>query len=308
MRLENLINPLYEKVEKRELSVTSAVNLIAEILQENYKAFDPQRREPELQADFQSSVILEFLRLGHKVFGPLPDGKDFYSVVVSRVRGIVQTQIKKSADSNKITLVNLRNSEKDYEDEQEKYNFILVVEDKFHAPYAVKNSDTFKLKPATLKEFMNRRTSFQEAKPAIVSALRECYDISDSMVYKLCEKYNLDPNDFFKNIQELKEIQFEKYERHQEYCNTRNEYFFIHQRYSPDFSDYENASDSYRNTMQKRYESSTRNWKQKNKHIRKGRFHYTPSNELLAKKLGVCTRQISYYIKKTKELAEKEAL
>lgn len=304
MVIKDVINPLYEKVNRKEISVSSAVNLIAEILQEHYKAFDPGRFDP----DFKANVVYEFLRTGHKVFNPLPDGKDFYSVVTSRIRGIIQTQIKKAADSNKISLVNLRNSENDFEDEQEKYSFILVVEDRLPLPYAPKNKNDFKLKPATLKEFMNRRTHFKEAKPAIISALRECYNISDSMVYYLCDKYNLDSNDFFDNIQKLKEIQIDKYEKHQEYCNNRNEDFFMHQRYSPDFSDYENASESYKKTMKRRYENSTRNWKKRNTNISKGIHHYTPSNELLAEKLGLCTRQISYYIRKTKELTEEEAL
>lgn len=308
MRLELFINSLYEKVEKKEMSVTSAVNLIAEIVQENYKVFDPKKREKELQEDFQSTVVLEFLRVGHKVFSPLPEGKDFYSVVASRIRGIVQTQIKKSADSNKISLVNLRNSQNDFETEQEKYNFILVVEDNLSVPYAPPKNADFKLKPVSLKEFMNKRTNCKEAKPAVISALRECYHIPDSIVYKLCEKYNIDSNDFFKNIQELKEIQIEKYEKHKELCNNRNASFFIHQRYTPGFSDYENASDSYKRTMKKRYETSTQHWKMKNKQIKKGRFHYTPSNELLSQKLGICIRQISYYIKKTRELTEDEAL
>ncbi|MCQ2585907.1 MAG: hypothetical protein MJ185_09980 [Treponema sp.] len=308
MRLELFINSLYEKVEKKEMSVTSAVNLIAEIIQENYKVFDPKKRESEQQQDFQSNVIFEFLRTGHKIFGPLPEGKDFYTVVCSRIRGIVQTQIKKSADSNKISLVNLHNSKNDFENEQEKYSFILVVDDKLSVPYAPKNSPDFKLKPVSLKEFMNKRSSFKEAKPAVISALRECYDIPDSIVYKLCEKYNIDSNDFFKNIQELKEIQIEKYERHREYCNNRNASFFIHQRYTPGISDYENASDSYKRTMKRRYETSTHQWELKNKKIKNGKFHYTPSNELLSQKLGICIRQISYYIKKTRELAEEEAL
>jgi len=298
------IETLYEKVNRKEMSVTQAVHLIAEILQKNYRTFDSAKRDP----DFQANVVLEFLRTGHRSFETIPQEKDFYSCVYSRIRGIIHTQIKKNADAGKISLVHIRNSENEYEEEQNKYQFTLIVEDKLSVPFAPENTKTFKLQPATLKEFMNKRTVHQEAKPAVISALRESYDISDKMVQMLCEKYNIDENDFFKNIQEIKEIQMDKYEKHQQYCCKRNATFFKHQRYSPDFADYDNASDSYKDIMQKRYESNTERWENHNEKIRNGKHHFTPSNDLLANKLDVCPRLISYYISKIRELSEKEAL
>jgi len=295
-------NDLVKDVTEKRVTVSDAVNRIAVSIQTDYKVFGLAKYDEDLRA----SVVLDFLKTGYKLFDRYNENYgSFFNYLQSYIRGLTQTRIKKFAVENAKTQVEILHCEENYNEEVEKHAFSLCTEQKNYVQ--IPNKPVKKGKtPLTLKEFMQKRIIDQGAKPAVVIALRSCYDLSDTIINNICESYNIDKDDFFKNVQELKDLQYPKYCRHIEYENSRNEAFFMHRRYSPSMADYENSTEALKAQFMERYKNSTDLWNKKNRNLEKGRYHYNPTNAVLAERLGVCTRQISYYIAKARTLMKTE--
>ena len=81
----------------------------------------------------------------------------------------------------------------------------------------------------------------------------------------------------------------------------RNKAYFQHRKYrsriewaeatKDDFSPYE------KHKLSNKYDKQTNTWKTLNQQLKKGIINIRPTNKAIAKALGMCERQISFYIK-----------
>ncbi len=302
MDMRLYIDELYEKVSRKEITTDYAVEQIAVAIQTDFPLFKLQRYDE----DIRSSVVLAFLKNGYSLFErfDFEYGSTFHNYVISFVKGLALTEKKMQAIEKIREKVDFIYSQENYSTESQKYSFSIAVENNRLLPYEAPESvEIFKPKKIlTPKEFMQIRTSNVFAKPTLVIALRSCFDITDTMIETICSEYNLNSDIVYKDIQDLKNSRYELFQRHKELILSRNEAFSNRRRYSPDIADYEESTENLQETYKARYEHSTELWIKRNASLKKGKFHYFPSNEMIAEKLGICPRQVGYYISRAKEL------
>lgn len=294
------IDELYEKVARKEITTSFAVEQIAIALQTDFPLFKLQKYDE----DIRSSVVLAFLKSGYNLFDRFSYeyGSTFHNYVISFVKGLALTEKKMQAIEKIREKVDFIYSQENFSSESQKYT--LTVDNNRLLPYnAPESVKVFKPKKIlTPKEFMQIRTSNVLAKPTLVIALRSCFDITDAMIESICTEYNLNADILYEDIQDLKNSRYDLFQRHKELILSRNEAFSNHRRYSPDVADYEESTENLKEIYKARYEHSTELWIKRNASLKKGKFHYFPSNEMIAEKLGICPRQVGYYISRAKEL------
>lgn len=299
MKKTIIIDELYTKVQQKEITVISAVAKIAVFIQTDYRLFSLGKYDEDIRA----SVVLEFIRTGYKTFDRYDESYGtFHNYVISYVKGICQTTVKKAALKLKREKVEFSQSVDNYQEEEDKHNFILKLERDCLAPYALNNPKRISAEPPlSLLEFMHKKTHNSDAKCTIVVALKACTDLGDSEILKICHENNISEKDFYETVQELKESLDLKYERREKYILSRNAAYSNHRLYDPDIAFPSEKTASIQKLNNQRYENSTALWKRKNHELRRGRFHYSPTNKTIAKKLGICERQVHYYLSRIKE-------
>lgn len=296
MNKKEFIDELYEEVSRKEKKLADAVQEIAICIQTDYRLFGIAKYDE----DIRSSIVLDFIKTGYRVFERYDRTYgSFHNYVISFVKGIAQTQAKFFAISAIHSKVNFLNGIDMFPAEAEKHDFTLNVFDSIKVPYAQKNKP-FTLQPVKLKDFMAKRISDPTAKVSVILALKACYDVSDYEIQLLCNQYNLDEEDFYSAVQEMKDSLSEKYKYRKAYENSINAAYFNHRKYSPEFISQSNPSEPMRNLYKTRYENSTRLWKKRSLALKRGRFHFSPTNKKLAQRLGICERQVGYYITKAR--------
>ncbi|MCR4822781.1 MAG: hypothetical protein K5873_07910 [Treponema sp.] len=151
-----------------------------------------------------------------------------------------------------------------------------------------------------------RRTKKIMELTALVLLLKACRDIDDKEVSAVSEYTGIDKSLLYEKIEMLKENMTEKEERNESLIKRRNNAYFFHRKYMQEML----ASTSTERRLEmllKKYESQTKKWKEKNEEL--SVRSYTPSNEEVAKAIGIKPRTVSFYInhaKKREQILKKE--
>lgn len=299
MDIIKTLDVLQGKVRDKEITVKDAVNQIAVFIQTDFRLFGMGK----CNEDERSSITLEFLDTGNKVFERYrEDYGSFHNYLQSFVKGIVQTQMKRSAVSCIKDQVNYFQSIDDYIDVQEDHEFTMMLENNVSVPYSYKTPSPVKNNRKILvKEFMQRRNAKENAKLTIVLALKACYDLTDYEIKIICTEHNLDEDDFYDTVQKVKETMLDKIKKRNTILSTRNAAFYNHRRFSPDLTSYDHATDRQKSVYENKFSINTERWLKKNNQLAKGKYHLSPTNKIIAQTLGICVRQINYYISQAKK-------
>lgn len=305
MDIIKTLDVLQEKVKSNEISVKDAVNQIAVFIQTDFRLFGMGK----CNEDERSSITLEFLDTGNKAFERYrEDYGSFHNYLQSFIKGIIQTQMKRSAITCIKDQVNYFQSIDDYIDIQEDHEFTMMLENNISVPYSNKSpSQNMVQKKYFVKEFMQRRNARENAKLTIVLALKACYDLTDYEIKIICSEYNLDEDDFYVTVQKVKETMLDKIKRRNIILGTRNAAFYNHRRFSPDLTSYDKATENQKNFYENKYTINTERWLMKNNQLAKGKYHLSPTNKIIAETLGICVRQINYYISQAKKTLKEKS-
>ncbi|MBQ0051459.1 MAG: hypothetical protein KBT11_05280 [Treponema sp.] len=128
----------------------------------------------------------------------------------------------------------------------------------------------------------------------IVLALKACKDIDDELICKICDYTGFDKDFLYEKIQEVKESMSERDKKREQLITRRNNAFYFHRRYAFEMKAKGKEDLSY-NNLHERYQHQTENWIKRNKLLSK-KFKNSPSNNTVAKILGLKPRSIGFYI------------
>lgn len=294
IEMDNLIVRVMEK----EISVNEAVNQISVIIMTDYPLFLLEKYDE----DFRANVVYEFLRTGHT---PVQNYKkeygSFHNYVISYVKGITQSVQRQNAVSKIKNLVEFFQSIDDYVENDSEHEFTLIPNNLNYIPYSNPQDNRKKI---LVKDFMSKRYTDKLAKPKIVVFCKACNDVSDYEIKMICNEFNLDEDNMYEIIQRLKNSLDEKRDNRNLFIERRNYAFANHRRYSEEVTDYSLSSEERANYYKKQHELYTKRWEDYNDDLNNGRYHFTPTNQLIAKELGICIRQVNYYLAYAKAYCE----
>ncbi|WP_294427826.1 hypothetical protein [uncultured Treponema sp.] len=132
---------------------------------------------------------------------------------------------------------------------------------------------------------------------ALVLMMKACKDIDDDMLKSISDFTGIQKNVLFKTIEELKESMARKDERSQVLIQKRNNAFFFHRKYMQEMRA-PNANEKRLVELRKKYANQTKKWENHNKNL--SIRSNSPSNEEIARIIGIKPRTVSFYINHAK--------
>lgn len=133
---------------------------------------------------------------------------------------------------------------------------------------------------------------------ALVLMMKACKDVDDETVSAVSDFTEVDKSLLYEKLQELKLAMSKKNDFYKTLVKRRNNAFYFHRKYMQEmFSSI--PTDREITLIQKKYDGQTKKWKEKNESL--AQYSETPSNEEIAKKIGIKPRMVSFYINHAKK-------
>ncbi len=293
------IEEIPEFVASGKITKEEALNLIAEEIYQTPFRFGLALYDE----DFRSEVLLSFLQKGRPVLERyIPERSSFRSYLFAFVQGLILTQkrnqIRKMMADSSIKHY-ISNEEVETEYKQGVQLSVGCAPVKYRAS---SDRDIWR----TLSNRC-RAVGTSNAKTALILALKSSYYIPVDYVDEISSYCNIGNAELHRLICELNSLLYRKIERRDLIIERRNNAYYFHRKYFMQLK-YCNRDKTDIPALSDKYSRQTENWKNKNRLLQKSRYRVCPTNKMIAKLLGICERQVSYYIKRAKELSEENKL
>lgn len=296
------INLLPEKVKNGKITRQEATNCICSFVSKNYRLYGLQKYDE----DFRSDVIIKLLEKGPKLLNYYnPQEGCFMKYLYYTISMIIHSKIKVLAkDSIKEKI----NFEYGIEIEAEKEimykNLTCSTLNEPRVPYARKVSNEDIL--TTLRE-ISRKTS---DKRILVLAMKASFYLTDEKIEKISRLYNIQKEVLYDIIQLCKSSVLSRAKRKSAVEERRNYAYTQHKRFSRMIEtlsyDQNDKIMEKRIKYTKKHKKYTARWMEMNHTFEHGYLYLRPSNRFIADMLGICERQVIYYLRCVKNLREIE--
>lgn len=298
-----------ELVKSGKLSQKEAINLIAEEVQKNPIIFGVTTKDDELR----SEILLRFIQNGYFIF-------DHYKKDITSFKNYISSFLKYQKLTIERELFNVGISDKTYsqvacilyENTQDKYlideapNKITNLSPYYFSrtekvPYRRTVSQRKKKKNFSTNEESSifnyfRQSHSSEGKLTLILALKSSFFLSENQIRNISHFCRIPLEDLSKTIAEIRESMLKNYTELEKVKERRDYEYFMHRKYQEliKVNEFSKEKDSLRN----KYDSHTKKWKLRNKKLELKAKKVCPTNKKLATMLGICERQVGYYLNK----------
>ena len=296
----NELNLVPEKLAAGKITKKEAVDIICAYINENFPVFGLHKYDE----DFREDVILYFLERGSHVLDSYnKNTADFFTFLYSNIMSYIQTRKRSLARENLKEKLTLSETINNIDEKESAYNrinykkFELAKIPYSYTPITVEN----------LRRIFEPISKDMTDKKILVLAMKSSFFLSDSMIKKISDLYNIPEEDMYKTIQYCKESISRRTEKHQSAIEHRNYAYYHHKKYEQELNSLKSNTTKSGNIVQieKKYLKHSKNWKLINEKFEKGFLYLRPTNKTIADILGICERQVSYYINCAKKECEK---
>jgi hypothetical protein len=288
-----------ELVASGKITMADAVNLI---VQEIY--LSPFRFGLALyDEDFRSDVLLSFLLKGRLVIERyLPERGCFRSYLFAFVQGLILTQkrnqIRKMISDNSMVQY-IHNEEFEVKENSGEQLSVSCTPVKYSA---VCNEEIWRTVAKRC-----RTVGPSNAKTALILALKSSYYISSDYVDEISTYCSLQSAELHRLINELNSLLYARVKQRNLIIERRNNAYYFHRKYFMQLK-YCNREKTDIAALSEKYTRQTENWKKKNMLLQRSRYRVCPTNKMIANLLGICERQVSYYINRAKEFSKENKM
>lgn len=282
------------KIRSGEMSQQEAVNMICSFIIKNYRVFNLQK----FDEDFRSDLVISFLENGCKFLNSFnPDIGDFFTFLYCYINSMVNTKIRSIAQKKLKESVTVSESINNFEDKEYSYSKITHhISEIPKAPYSYSPPNINEL-----KKIFEKINQENKDKKILVLAIKSSFYLSDSQILKVCNLYNINKEDFYKTIQYFKNQLLPKIDKRSKAIERRNFAYYHQKRYNlqleklneKEIYKHSNELSSNLKYKQKKHEN---NWKRMNQKLDEGFLYLRPTTKSVAEVLGICERQVTYYI------------
>jgi ABC-type antimicrobial peptide transport system permease subunit len=313
------LNTLPDLVQEGKMSQAYASHKLALYVRENRTLFGLHKKNE----DFNSDIIVMLLEKSKQLFEQYNSQYgSFFTYFFCFIKSLINMENKKLASQKVIDFLEINDCITSYSQREEAYKLINYSDfEQRKVPFAYKavSSESLKIacnkEPYHIKEFLAQKDddfkklqdNLRNLSPSLaekillVLALKSAYYITDQQITKIAEICHIDINKFHAIVMNLKSELTEREKNKSKLEIRRNSAYFQHRKYrnriewseakKDDFSPYE------KHKLSNKYEKQTNTWKKLNQQLKKGIINIRPTNKAIAKALGMCERQISFYIK-----------
>lgn len=307
MDISNL-NLLPDMIASGEITREEGIRQLASFINDNYLIFGLQK----FDEDFRSEIVLYVLEKGNHLFEIYnSESGDFFTFFFCFIKSQIKSTMKKKSKRIINEKFSFQESVENYESDLQNYQKIKYSEFEIkRAPYNYKKVTIDDLKKGLQENKLERYD-----RSILVLALKSAYYLTDSQIVKICKIYDIEPDMFYDVIQYLRDGVLHKKERLEIYVQRRNSAYYHHKKYEEqihylEIKDNPN-SELERKKLSEKNEVQKHNLNNYNKKFEDGYLYLRPSTKLVANVLGICERQINYYLqcvrkgKIDKEIIEK---
>ena len=308
---------LPELVAEKKLTVKEALNLIGEEITREPQKFGITADSKEFISDLYFSIIQQ----GHFLFDHYrKEYCSFKTYLYSFIHYQLKTLKRENYKNYNKRKIYEAVQQIEYETQREKYekhefDYKIMhfkpysLNEKDRAPYALKTTSNIEKEFSKLKtsegkneiltNFINSRES--DKKLTLVIALKSCYYLTEDNISSIAKFCKLDRETLQETIDYLKSGLGQKQEKFEQIARRRDFSFYQHRKY---FEKIQNLKDDNQKDeeIDKLYKFHTERWINKNTFLQKESYKVCPSNKVIADLLGICERQVGYYIKNADNL------
>lgn len=315
------LNQIPEKIKSGEISKGFAIQELAMYLSKNPTLFGLKKKDE----DFKSEVILLLLEKGEATI-ELYDSNygSFFTYFFCFVKSLTNAVTRNRATLNVQEYHSISECITSYEQTEENYSKIDYHDfEKPKVPYAYKQVSSeamqiaYKTNHYGIKKFLSKPNDdddldFLKEKLKLVSpsmaerillvlALKSAYYITDKQINTVSQICNISSQQLFEIIQKLRQDLVTREIHKAELELRRNKAYYHHKKYRNrlewEISTKDDISDIEKTELMDKYKKQTENWLKLNEKLKKGTINIRPTNKTIADILGICERQVSYYIK-----------
>ena len=298
------LNELPQLFTSGRLNEKQVIEEICRFVIHNYPVFGLQKYDD----DFRQDVLLAIVERGHKMLHHYKsDFGEFFTFIYCFICTVINTKLKAQMVYALKEKINIEECIINLEEKEEKYHridFTSFEEPK--APYAPP-----KIPSSELQQTLKSLTLKHQDKTILVLALKSSYYLTDEQIQRICGIYGIKPEYFYNLIQHCKESLTVKSCRREKAEERRNFAYYHHKRYKKLVQKLdEDILPASINIKKERYaqmENKHRNnWNRLNHAFEKGHIYMRPTNKTVANLMGMCERQVNYYINCARREIEKE--
>lgn len=145
------------------------------------------------------------------------------------------------------------------------------------------------------------KTKQSEKKLALILTLKSCYYLNEDTIETISKFCGIKHDSLMKVISELKKTIAGKHERYETLKRRRDYSYFLHRKCLDKLKSLK-EDNSPTDRIQRLYDFHTEKWINKNRYLQKVSYKVCPTNRAIAKVLGICERQVGYYMNRAEDI------
>lgn len=306
MRKFNL-NLIPDMLQKNEVTRKEALNLLCEFILSDKPVFGLIK----FDEDFVSELILRILERGTVIFDSFnPESGSFYTYFFKYVQS-VKFHLLKELSINELKykhVVELSKEDLYISDTNCTYypSKSMIKNEEKNIDEILNKSDIY---PKDFLKLIKKHPRGYE-KLLLVLALKSSYNITETNINMIASYCNIDKEKLQEIVDYLNDKLECKLTRKRKLEEKRNSVYFYKKKYEHQIKklneevkeDNKYVSESLTEKYNRKYEK----WGNLNKKLNNSSHFLKPTNKEIANALGLCERQVNYYIKALKNINDKE--
>ena len=299
------MNEIPSLISEGKISKKEAVNYFAEFLYKNPAIFGLEKEDP----DFRNDLILQILEKGEKIIDAYnPKLASFFSFFYATIKGRIKALRKKECRSNIHQSCIYEELLQDLSYEGIKYigykDIKPLPKGYKKAPYAVP-----RVKPEDIEGFFRQKDLSKEIKTIFIILFKYAFYIDYQQLKNVCSQTGID-YDFLVKIKDYCMDYLDKKVQAQEKAyESRNRTYFLRKKTGLQIRSLEqeltvsqekNPLEYKLDSLQDKYSRQTQRLNKDNYEIVRRSSHIVLQDRQIANFLGLCERQVRYYISRAK--------
>ena len=261
--------------------------------------------------DFRSEVIVLFLEGADKLLSRYQKNLGTFSgFLYAFVQGLILMK-KREFAKNTITyktLVSITRSCVQNENTIENYENKNQVVEKFKNENEKNENVSREAQKKIWKRIPKKNKNLYKISPkaALILALKSSYYLKDEAIEKVSSYCKLEKAEVNRMVAHLNEKLYRKIQHHTLLETRRDSAYYFRTKHFLEMKYYEDKQkECLVEVAKKKYEIQNAHWEEKNRALRKNACRISVTNRQIAKTLGICERQVSYYIEHAKDAMKK---
>ncbi|MCR5496204.1 MAG: hypothetical protein K6F15_11280 [Treponema sp.] len=149
-----------------------------------------------------------------------------------------------------------------------------------------------------------KKTWFE--KTALILALKSSYYLTDEHIEGISNLCKIPKSKLIEVVEELKDSIAYKEKKIQMAQRARDRSYQLHRKAARQLEDFPKSDK--KNILEEKYKFYTKKWLEKNKKLKEAPYFACPTNKKIAEVLGLCERQVGYYLQKADETIHKHQI